>query len=149
MTATATQPTTADLFSVADRLRALRERRADLKAMLTDVNADIDTVEQELSGMMVNSECGSFTRDGKMFVLTTKSYWSAAEGCTEALYTALRENGHEHLFSVNPNLLRSFLGETISATADDAGEITVPGWLAGLIRSYDKSGVSIRTAPKK
>ncbi len=149
MTATAIQPTTADLFQLADRLRALRERKADLKTMLSDVNTDIDAVEQDLSDRMASAECGSFTRDGKMFVLTSKSYWSAAADRKDDLYKALRENGYDHLFSVHSQTLASFLGGLIEDAGDEDGETHVPDWLDGLIRNYDKSGVTMRTAPKK
>jgi hypothetical protein len=144
-----TETTTADLFQIADRLRALRDRKDGLNATLREVEDNIKTVERELSDAMAEAECQNFTRGDKMFILTTKSYWSAAEGCIEALYNALRENGYGHLFTVHSQTLASFLRDTVSATEDENGETSGPGWLAGLIRNYDKAGITVKSAAKK
>jgi hypothetical protein len=149
MTATESPPAALDIFPVADRLRLLRERKDDLKATLADVNAEIDMVEQELSDAMAAAECPSFTRDGKMFILTTTTRWSAVTESKDALYAALRKNGYDHLFSVNTQTLGSFLRDQIAETEDENGETHIPGWLAGLIKSYDDIGVTMRGSNKK
>jgi hypothetical protein len=149
MTEDETQPTTQNLFALADRLRANREWRDELKAALTAANDRIDDLERELSDLMVDAECGCVPRNGRMFVLPRKSYWSAAEGRTEDLYLALYKKRHRHLFSVHSNTLRSFLGEAVNATADENGDTHVPDWLAGLINSYDKPGVTVRQSQRK
>ncbi len=149
MTTTETKPTTANLFPLADRLRALRDQKKTIETTLKDINKEISATEQELSDVMAAAECQSFTRDGKMFILTNTSYWSAEEGCLEALYTALRENGYGHLFTVHSQTLGSFLREAVNATADEDGEPHIPDWLTGLIKNYDKTGVTMRTSAKK
>ncbi len=149
MTETETQPTTTDLFPLADRLRALREQKKTIEATLKDINKEISAIEQELSDVMAAAECPSFTRDGKMFILTTTTRWSAETDRKEALYSALRENGYDHLFTVNANTLGSFIRDQVVETEDENGETHIPGWLAGLIKSYDDIGVTMRTSAKK
>ncbi len=143
------QTTIADIFPLADRLRQLRELKDRLKADLSDVSAEISTVEDALADCMAEAECPSFTRDGKMFVLTTTTRWSAETDRKEALYEALRKNGHEDLFTVNSQTLGSFLRETVSATVDENGETHVPDWLVGLVKSYDDVGITMKTSAKK
>jgi hypothetical protein len=143
------QHTTIDLFPLADRLRKLKERRKRIEEALSGLKAKIKDTEDKLADAMLMAECGNFTRDGQMFSLTTTSFWSASEGGTEALYSALRENGHDYLFTVNAKRLGSFLREAVNATEDENGETHIPDWLAGLIKSYDKPGITMRSVPKK
>jgi hypothetical protein len=138
-----------DIFTAADRLRSLNEQKDILDDELAVLKKQIRTVEAELAGAMAGAECGNFTRDGKMYVLTTTAHWSAATGCQEALHAALRENGHGHLFKLHANDLRSFIRTEIAATEDENGETHIPGWLAGLVRCHETIGVSMRKASKK
>jgi hypothetical protein len=149
MTEPNTQPTTANLFPLADRLRELRDRKEVCKAALDAVNEEITAVERELSDTMAAAECQNFTRGSKMFILTTTTRWSAETDRKEALYAALRENGYDHLFTVNTKTLGSFLREQVMETADEHGEAHIPGWLAGLVKSYDDIGITMRESAKK
>jgi hypothetical protein len=139
----------SDLFPLADRLRELREEKDGCAAKLKDVNSEIGEVEQELSEAMATAECASFSRGGKTFVLTTTTRWSAEADRKEALYAALRENGYGHLFTVNSQTLGSFVREMVKETEGASGETHVPGWLSGLVKSYDDIGVTMRTTAKK
>ena len=136
------------LFNLADRLRGLRGEKEDFTAMLKDINADIDNVERELSDAMAEEDCSNFTRGDKQFILTTTTRWSAETERKEELYAILKENGYEHLFTVNHNTLGSFVREQVDETADDSGETHVPGWLAGLVKSYDDIGITMKSAKK-
>jgi hypothetical protein len=149
MSETETQPTTIDIFPAADKLRRLREQKDSLDSVLDAVKKQIKDAERELAGAMADAECRNFTRDGQMFVLTTTSCWSAADGCKEALYATLREKGHSHLFKINAADLRTFIRSEVNATEDENGETHVPGWLAGLVKCHEIIGVSMRAAPKK
>ena len=141
--------TTTDLFPIADRLRALREQRTDIKAALSGLEDEIKSVERELSDAMAAAECQNFTRDGNMFILTTTEYWSAVVSRKDDLYAALRKNGHGYLFKVNATELCGFIRNAVSATEDENGETHVPGWLAGLVKCHEKPGISMRAAQKK
>lgn len=137
------------LFTLADRLRNLREEKDTKNARLKEINSEIEIVEQELSDAMTEAECPNFTRGGKQFIMTTTTRWSAEKARKEELYNALKEQGHNHLFTVNTQTLGSFVREQVEETANDDGETHVPDWLLGLVKSYDDVGISMKTAIKK
>lgn len=137
------------LFTLADKLRDLRAERDDFAAMLKEINAEIGTTERELSDAMAEAECSNFTRGDKQYVLTTTTRWSAQDARRDALYTALKKEGHDHLFTVNSQTLSSFVREQVSETANDKGETHVPTWLVGLVKSYDQVVITMRAAPRK
>lgn len=68
------------LFELADRLRALRDEKAEAEQRLKELNAAIDETEYQLSERMAESETQNFTRQGMMFCLTTKTRASATAG---------------------------------------------------------------------
>jgi len=138
-----------ELFTLADKLRELRAEKDDCAAMLKDINGDIETVERELSDAMASADCPNFTRGDKQFILTTTTRWSAEPDRKEELYAALKENGYEHLFTVNTQTLGSFVKEQVNETADDNGETHIPDWLSGLVKSYDDTGITMKSAAKK
>jgi predicted ATP-dependent protease len=139
----------SDLFPLADRLRELREEKDVCAAKLKEINAGIAEVERELSEAMTTAECPNFSRGGKTFILTTTTRWSAEADRKEALYAVLRENGYDHLFTVNSQTLGSFVREMVRETEDDSGETHVPDWLSGLVKSYDDIGVTMKTSARK
>ena len=134
-----------ELFNLADKLRELRAEKDDFTAMLKDINNDIQTVEQALSDAMAKAECSNFTRGDKQFILTTTTRWSAVTERKEELYDILKTEGYDHLFTVNAQTLGSFVREQVSETADDNGETHIPGWLEGLVRSFDDVGITMKT----
>ena len=138
-----------ELFTLADKLRELRAEKDDFTAMLKDVNAEIDTVERELSDAMAKAECPNFTRGDRQFILTTTTRWSAETHRKEDLYAILKEKGYDHLFTVNTQTLGSFVREQIEETADENGETHVPYWLSGLVKCFDDIGITMKAATKK
>ena len=138
-----------ELFNLADRLRELRSEKEEITSTLKDLTAEIESVEQDLSDAMANEECSNFTRGDRQFILTTTTRWSAETERKDELYAALRENGYDHLFSVNSQTLGSFIREQVNNTADNESESHVPDWLSGLVKSYADVGVTMRTATKK
>jgi hypothetical protein len=137
-----------ELFLLADKLRALREEKDTTKTILSDIEKEIENTEWKLSEAMAAAECSNFTRGDKQFILVTTSRWSAADERKEELYEALKEQGFEHLFSVNTNTLASFVKEQVAETADDNGETHVPDWLNGLVKNYDRIGITMKSAKK-
>ncbi|OQB13014.1 MAG: hypothetical protein BWY15_01978 [Firmicutes bacterium ADurb.Bin193] len=137
------------MFELADKLRSLREEKDDYTAMLKDINTEIEATVRELSDAMAEAECPNFTRGDRMYILTTTTRWSAEPERKDDLYTVLRKNGYDHLFSVNHQTLASFVKEQVQETADANGETHVPEWLAGLVKSYDDIGIAMRKATKK
>lgn len=133
------------LFEMADRLKALRERKDALEADLKQTNADIDEADWQLSNLMAETETQNFTRAGTMFCLTTKTRASATAGMKDALFEALRAEGYGDLITetVNANSLSSFVKEQISENGD-----TIPEWLNGLVNVFEKTMVGVRKAAR-
>ena len=137
-----------DLFTLADKLRKLREERDAQNQLLSDLNAKVETAENELSDAMALAECSSFTRGDKQFIMTLTKRWSVEPDRKDDLYDKLKQNGYERLFTVNAKTLSSFIREQVDATADDTGETRVPDWLSGLVKSYDDFGITMKSAKK-
>jgi len=137
------------LFTLADKLRELREKKDAQNQLLKDLNAQIDATEYKLSEAMAAAECPNFTRGDKQFIMTTITRWSAEAEQKEGLYAALRAKGYDHLFTVNTQTLGSFVREQVEETAGENGETHVPDWLAGLVKSYDDVGITMKSTTKK
>jgi len=138
-----------DLFTLADKLRELREEKDAQNQLLKELNAGIDKAEYKLTEAMAAAECPSFIRGNKQFIMTTTTRWSAEAERKEDLYATLRANGYGHLFTVNPQTLGSFVREQVEETADANGVTHVPGWLSGLVKSFDDVGITMKGATKK
>lgn len=136
---------TEKMFELADRLRALRDEKAEADLRLKEIKAEMDEVDYRLSELMAESETQNFTRAGMMFCLTTKTHASAATGHKEELFTALRGEGFGDLVyeTVNANSLSAFVKEQISENGD-----TLPDWLNGLVNVFEKTTVGVRKAAK-
>ena len=133
------------LFELADRLRALRDEKAEAEQRVKELNAEIDEVDYRLSELMADTETQNFTRAGMMFCLTTKTRASATAGRKEELFTALRGEGYGDLVyeTVNANSLSAFVKEQIEENGD-----ALPEWLDGLVNVFEKTSVSLRKAAK-
>ncbi|MDD4511027.1 MAG: hypothetical protein PHY23_09025, partial [Oscillospiraceae bacterium] len=85
------------MFELADKLKNLREQKADTEALLKELGEQIDETDYRLSEIMAETETQNFTRSGTMFCLTTKTRASAVAGSKEGLYSALRQQGFGEL----------------------------------------------------
>jgi len=130
-----------DMFELADRLKELRERKAELADETKANNAEIEQAEYDLSQLMAQTETQSFQRAGMLFYLTTKTYASADKEHKDELFDALRNEGYGSLITetVNANSLSAFVKEQMSEN-DDA----LPEWLEGKVNVFDKVTVSLR-----
>ena len=134
---------TEKMFELADRLRALRDEKAEAKQHLKEIKAEMDEVDYRLSELMAESETQNFTRAGTMFCLTTKTRANAAPGRKDELFDALRAEGYGDMITetVNANSLSSFVKEQIAENGDE-----LPGWLRGLVNVFEKTTVGVRKA---
>jgi hypothetical protein len=146
---TATPVTMDEIFTLADKYKTLREARDALKEQLAEANKALEEAEYQLTDSMAEAECPNFTRTGKQFIMTTTTRWSAESDRKQELYAILKENGYEHLFTVNAQTLGSFVREQVDETIDDKGDTHVPEWLDGLVKSYDDIGITMKKATKK
>ena len=129
------------LFELADRLKALKDKKKEIETSLKGVNDMIFEVESALAELMTLSETQNFTRSGTMFSLITSTKASAKAGRKDELYALLKDAGYGDLVveTVNPSSLSAFVKEQISENND-----SLPQWLEGLVSVFEKTSVSIR-----
>ena len=134
------------IFDLADQLTTLRDEKKKTEEHLKTISAAIEAVDYKLSEEMAAKDTQNFTRGGNLFYLTTKTRASPAAGAKDALFTALKENGYGDLVqeTVNANSLSSFVKEQIAEHKD-----RLPGWLDGLVNTFEKTSVGVRKATKK
>lgn len=134
------------MFTLADRLKALRDEKQQTEDELKRINAEIEETDNQLSALMLDTETQNFTRSGTMFCLTTTTRASATAGEKDALYTALRGAGFGDLIyeTVNANSLSAFVREQIGENGD-----ALPAWLDGLVKVYEKTTVGVRKESRK
>ena len=130
-----------DMFELADRLKELRERKAELADETKANNAEIEQAEYDLSQLMTQTETQSFQRAGTLFYLTTKTYASADKEHKDELFDALRNEGYGSLITetINANSLSAFVKEQMSENDD-----VLPDWLEGKVNVFDKVTVALR-----
>ena len=130
-----------DMFELADRLKELRERKAELADETKANKAEIEQAEYDLSQLMAQTETQSFQRAGTLFYLTTKTYASADKEHKDELFDALRNEGYGSLITetVNANSLSAFVKEQMSENDD-----VLPDWLDGKVNVFDKVTVALR-----
>lgn len=130
-----------DMFELADKLKDLKERKAELAEETKANNAEIEQAEFQLSQLMASTETQSFQRSGILFYLTTKTYASANKEQKDELFDALRNEGYGSLITetINANSLSAFVKEQMSDNDD-----VLPEWLDGKVNVFDKVTVSLR-----
>ena len=133
------------MFELADRLKLLRDRKADLEGEIKQLQADIEETGNRLVHCMTETETPNFTHAGSMFVLTNKTHVSAPAGRKNVLYDALRSEGFGDLIyeTVNANSLSAFVREQITESDDK-----LPTWLDGLVTVFEKTTVNVRKSSR-
>lgn len=132
-----------DMFEMADKLKDLRDKKAQLADETKQNNADIEKCEFELSQLMASSETQSFNRAGTLFYLCTKLYASADKEKKPELFEALKAEGYSSLITetVNANSLSAFVKEQMADNDD-----VLPDWLEDKVKVFDKVTVGLRKA---
>ena len=62
------------LLELSDRLKALKDRKAEIEKDLKDTNAEIDGVTAEMIELMTTDELESFNRNGTTFSMVTQVF---------------------------------------------------------------------------
>jgi len=129
-----------ELFDISDKLVILRDRKKELEDELKEVNSDITETEEQLVAAMVEEEMQNFTRNGRQFILTSRTYASAKSGMMTAICVWMKENGLGDMVkeSVHPQTLQAWVKEKM----EEAGAL--PEELGEMLNVYEKSGISIR-----
>lgn len=129
------------MFNLADKLKKLKEIKADLAEQTKDNNGEIEKTEIELAKIMTDTETQSFNRAGTLFFLNTKLYASAIADQKVELFEALKTEGFGSMITetINANSLVAFVREQMEENED-----ALPTWLEGKINVFDKVSVGLR-----
>lgn len=129
-----------DLFIIADDLVRYRDRKKEIEEALKEINELIAQTEEQLVNLMIEEEMQNFTRNGKQFILTNRTYANAKAGMMPAICEWMKDNGLADMVkkSVHPQTLQAWVKEQL----EEAGAL--PEELEPLINVYEKSGISIR-----
>ena len=129
------------IFSMADRLKQLKDDKKALEAKVKEIGVEIDALESTLSNVMVTEEVDKFSRNGSTFYLTSKLYASPVSGKKDDMYAALKANGYASIVTqtVNAQTLASVCREMMAEN-----DAQLPAWLDGLVNTYEKTSVGIR-----
>ena len=127
------------IFTLSDALLNARQAKALAESALKEMNAGIESIEAELIALMLDDELTSFKRDGVQFSLVSKTHISAEPERKDDLWAAMKQQGYEHLFSINSNTLS---GEIKRLTEENGDQL--PEWLDGLVKQYEKPSIRIK-----
>ena len=129
-----------DLFATADVLAELRDQKKKSEDMLKEINEMIAQTEEQLVAQMVEEEMQNFTRNGKQFILTSRTYANAKAGMMPKVCDWMKDNALGDMVkeSIHPQTLQAWVKEQI----EEAGAL--PEKLSELVNVYEKSGISIR-----
>jgi len=131
--------TETKMLELADQLKKQRDEKNELDFSLKELNKEIELTEQELIQQMTTEECESFKRNGVTFSLVKKEYPSAVPEKKSELYDIMKEQGFEHLFTINTQTLSATLKE-LKANNEDI----LPEWLDGLVQITEKASIQVR-----
>lgn len=127
------------ILEIADKYLEKREKKSELETQIKDVNKELESLEQELIGLMTDNEIDSFKRNGILYSVVTREFQSANPERKEELYLQMKQKGFEHLFTINTNTLSATVKELI---AENDGKL--PDWLDGLINQTEKQTIRIK-----
>ena len=129
-----------DLFIVADDLVRYRDQKKEIEEALKEINELIAQTEEQLVNLMIEEETQNFTRNGRQFILTNRTYANAKAGMMPEICSWMKDNGLGDMVkeSIHPKTLQAWVKEQI----EEAGAL--PEELEPLVNVYEKSGISIR-----
>lgn len=131
------------LLELSDKLKSLKDRKSKIEAELKSVNEQIEVVTMDMVEMMVSEELTSFNRNGVSFSIVVQEFPSAVPENKEELYERMKEQGYEHLFSINSRTLQGTIKELI-----ENNDGVLPDWLNGLVHVAEKSTIRISKTKK-
>lgn len=134
-----------EIFSLADQLKEKKETKKALEKQVSDVTAEIEKLDRQLSDAMAEAECPNFSHSGSTFYLNTRLFASPKAGMKDAMIAALKAHGYGDIVNetVNANTLASFCKEQIAASGEAE---QIPQWLSDVVSTFDKVTVGIRKA---
>lgn len=130
-----------EIFEMADKLKAAKDRKKELDAQVKDVNEEIESLDLALADAMAETELDRFSRNGSTFYLNTRLFASPAAGRKDDLMQTLKDQGYGSIVveTVNANTLASFVKEQMAANED-----VLPEWLSDVVSTFEKVSVGVR-----
>lgn len=128
------------VFTLADLFRELKEKKETLEDDLKKLNAEIESVEEQLADQMITEENSSFTRKGKTFYLTEKLFVNSIADKRDDLHSWLKKNGFQDLVkeTVHPSTLKGFVKEQLEENEE------LPEDIRDCISYFKKPGIGMR-----
>ena len=114
---------------LAEFLKDLRNRIDELEDKVKGLNTEIESITQELIDDLIANDSTGFNYKGFNFSLVVKEYPAPEPERKDELWQAMKEQGFEHLFTINSQTL----GATLKELKADNGDI-MPEWLEGWLR---------------
>jgi len=130
-------------FELAEFLKELRDQKDELEEKVKGLNAEIESVQQELIDDLIANESTGFNYKGLNFSLVIKEYPGAEPERKDELYRVMKEQGFEHLFTINSQTLGATIKE-LKSNNDDV----MPEWLEGLVKIAEKASIRISRGRK-
>lgn len=131
------------LLQLSDELRELRSKKSELEYETKKVNGKIENITTEMIDLMTTDELTSFNRNGTTFSLVTQEYPAPEPERKPELWEAMKEQGYEHLFSINSQTLQATVKELISEN-----DGVLPEWLDGLVKVAEKNSIRLTKSKK-
>lgn len=131
------------LLELSDKLKTLKDRKSEIETELKSVNEQIEGVTTDMVDMMVSEELTSFNRNGVSFSMVVQEFPAAVPENKEELYERMKEQGYEHLFSINSRTLQATVKELI-----ENNDGMLPDWLDGLVHVAEKSTIRLTKTKK-
>jgi hypothetical protein len=125
-------------YEMSYRLVELRDRADVQERELKDTKAQIDELEKQMIENMTNDEISSFKRNGVMFSMAIREIVSAKPETKDELYSEVKKNGFEYLFTINAQTFGKFVKDI---TEENNGEM--PKWLDGKVQTYEKHTIRV------
>ncbi len=131
---------TSSLFELSDLLMTKKQKKSEIEAMLEDIKAQIEAIEQAMVMSMLTDEVQNFKRDGVTFYISTRIFASVPEENKDEVFEWFK--GHPDYNGmvkeqINANTLSAWVKERLS-------EEGMPEDLEGKLKIYEKTGIGAR-----
>lgn len=138
-----------NILELSERYSALREQKDEIKQQLNDIENKLKVVEAALLDAMVEAEMQNFKRaDGMQFIVVNKIYPNAIPETKQELYTILREQGFDDLFTINSQTLSSTLREWEEEAKYDEDKRNLLALIAPYVHKEERLSIQMRKSKK-
>jgi len=127
------------LFKLTDNYLNARHFKDEYERLFREWCETVEEHERKLIEAMTTEEVKSFKRNDIQISLVNKTHVSAEPERKDELWSAMKKQGYEHLFSINAQTLS---GEVKRLMEDNSGQ--VPAWLEGLVKQFDKPSIRVK-----